>query len=48
MCMPMEQCRKLLGELQQLRLRLTALEQVVANAVQDGEEAEQASSEARG
>ncbi len=43
MCMPVEQCRELLVELQQLRLRLTALEQVVANAVQQGEQAEQSS-----
>ncbi len=43
MCMPVEQCRELLVELQQLRLRLTALEQVVANAVQQGEHAEQSS-----
>lgn len=45
MCMPVEQCRELLVELQQLRLRLTALEQVVASAVQDVEQAEQPSSE---
>lgn len=31
MCMPVEQCRELLVELQQLRLRITALEQVVAD-----------------
>jgi hypothetical protein len=42
MCMPLEQCRELLVELQQLRLRLTALEQVVANAVQQaGDEVDQ-------
>jgi hypothetical protein len=45
MCMPVEQCRELLVELQQLRLRLTALEQVVANAVQQGEKAEQSGTE---
>jgi hypothetical protein len=39
MCMPVEQCRELLVELQHLRLRVTALEQVVADAVQLGEEA---------
>lgn len=48
MCMPVEQCRELLIELQQLRLRLTAMEQVVANAVQYGDQVEQASSEASG
>lgn len=40
MCMPVEQCRELLVELQHLRLRITALEQVVANAVQQGEHAQ--------
>jgi hypothetical protein len=43
MCMPVEQCRELLVELQQLRLRLTALEQVVADAVQQGEHVGQSS-----
>lgn len=43
LCMPVEQCQELLVELQQLRLRLTALEQVVANAVQVGEQAQQLS-----
>ncbi len=46
MCMPVEQCRELLVELQQLRLRLSALEQVVANAVQQGEHAPEQSSTA--
>jgi hypothetical protein len=46
--MPVEQCQELLVELQQLRLRLTALEQVVANAVQVGEQAQQLSSQAGG
>jgi hypothetical protein len=46
MCMPVEQCRELLVELQQLRLRITALEQVVANAVQQGEDAEQSGARA--
>jgi hypothetical protein len=41
MCMPLEQCRELLVELQQLRLRITALEQAVANVVQQGEDAAQ-------
>lgn len=41
LCMPVEQCRELLVELQQLRLRLTALEQTVADAVQVGEHAQQ-------
>jgi hypothetical protein len=45
MCMPLEQWPELLVELQQLRLRLTALEQVVANAVQHGQQAEQSGSE---
>jgi hypothetical protein len=45
MCMPLEQCRELLVELQQLRLRITALEQVVANAVQQGEAAQQSGTE---
>lgn len=45
MCMPVQQCRELLIELQQLRLRLTALEQVVASAVQDVEQDEQPSVE---
>jgi hypothetical protein len=45
MCMPVEQCRELLVELQQLRLRLTTLEQVVASAVNDIEQADQASTE---
>jgi hypothetical protein len=47
MCMPVEQCRELLVELQRMRLRLTALEQVVANAVQDGEQAQQENEPAR-
>ncbi len=46
MCMPVEQCRELLVELQQLRLRITALEQVVANAVQQGQQTEQSGTEA--
>jgi hypothetical protein len=45
MCMPVEQCRELLVELQQLRVRITALEQVVATAVNDVEQAEHASTE---
>lgn len=45
MCMPVEQCSELLVELQQLRLRLTALEQIVANAVQQGQEAVQSGTE---
>jgi hypothetical protein len=45
MCMPLEQCRELLVELQQLRLRITALEQVVANVVQQSEEAEESGKE---
>ncbi len=48
LCMPVEQCRELLVELQQLRLRLTALEQVVANAVQVGEQAQEVSSQPGG
>jgi hypothetical protein len=45
MCMPLEQCRELLVELQQLQLRITALEQVVANVVQQGGEAAQSGTE---
>ncbi len=45
MCMPVEQCRELLVELQQLRLRITALEQIVASAVQQGEDVEQSGTE---
>jgi hypothetical protein len=45
MCMPVEQCRELLVELQQLRLRLTTLEQVVASVVNDIEQTDQASTE---
>jgi hypothetical protein len=45
MCMPVEQCRELLVELQQLRLRITALEQIAASAVQQGEEAVQSGTE---
>jgi hypothetical protein len=45
MCMPLEQCRGLLVELQQLRLR-AALEQVVARPVQPGQPAEQSGTEA--
>jgi len=41
--MPVEQCRELLVELQQLRLRLSTLEQVVATALRQGEHAEQSS-----
>lgn len=43
--MPVEQCRELLVELQQLRLRLTAIEQVVASAVNDVEQADRDSAE---
>lgn len=45
LCMPVEQCRELLVELQQLRLRLTALEQTIAHAVQVGEHPQQVSDE---
>ena len=45
LCMPVDQCRELLVELQQLRLRLTALDQTVADAVQVGEHARQVSDE---
>lgn len=45
MCMPIEQCRELLVELQQLRLRITALEQVVADVVQQGDDGEQRESD---
>ncbi len=48
LCMPVEQCQELLVELQQLRLRLTALEQVVAKPVQVGEQAQQLSRRAGG
>jgi hypothetical protein len=48
LCMPVEQCQELLVELQQLRLRLTALEQVLADAVQVGEQAQQLSSRPAG
>jgi hypothetical protein len=44
-CMPVEQCRALLVELQHLRLRITALEQVVANVVQQGEDVEPSGTE---
>ena len=43
--MQVEQCRELPVELQQVRQRLTALEQVVPDAVQHGERAEQPPSE---
>lgn len=43
MCISVEQCHELLVELQQLRLRLTALEQMVANAAQVGELVKQVS-----
>ncbi len=33
MCMPVEQCRQLLVELQDLRLKMTALEQAVAEVL---------------
>lgn len=46
--MPVEQCQELLVELQQLRPRLTALEQMVANAVQVGEQPQQLSSQPGG
>jgi formate-dependent phosphoribosylglycinamide formyltransferase (GAR transformylase) len=46
--MSVEQCRELLVELQQLGLRLIAQEQVVANAVQVGEQAQQLSSQPGG
>lgn len=38
-CMPLEDCRRMLLELQELRLRLTTLEQTVAgfvNSVEGG------------
>lgn len=48
MCMPVEQCRELLVELQQLRVRITVLEQVVATAVNDVEQVAHASTERTG
>lgn len=36
-CMPLDQCRDLLIELQAVRLRVTALEQAVAGYVQQAE-----------
>lgn len=36
-CMPLDDCRRLLTELQELRLRLTTLEQSVADFVNSAE-----------
>jgi cytidine deaminase len=39
MCMPVEQCRQLLVELQDLRLKITAMEQAVAEVVKGARQA---------
>ena len=41
-CMPVGQCRELLVELQAVRLRVTALEQAVADYVRAVDDADQA------
>lgn len=39
MCMPLDQCRQLLVELQDLRLEITTMEQAVAEVVNRAEPA---------
>ncbi len=39
MCMPVEQCQQLLVELQNLRLKITAMEQAVADVVKGAQQA---------
>lgn len=38
-CMPVDQCRQLLVELQNLRLKITAMEQAVADVVKGAQQA---------
>lgn len=38
MCMPVDQCRQLLVELQDLRLKITAMEQAVAEVVKGAQQ----------